>query len=1381
MRRILLLSALMIYVSSIFAQIPSNYYDDANGLTGDALKNALHNTIDDHTEGSYDLLWTILPESDEDPENSSNFILIYTGRSIPKTSSYPAYNREHVWAKSHGDFGTSAPAGTDAHHLRPSDVDVNSARGNLDFDNGGTLVSGTTGCYSDGDSFEPRDEVKGDVARMMFYMATRYEGDVSGEPDLELVDYITGSTKSPIFGKLSTLLQWHIDDPVDAFERHRNEIVYSYQNNRNPFIDHPEYVCQIWGGDCSTVPSISDITITPANPKSTETVSISATITDDGTIASAKLYWGISSGSLTNTITMSVSTGNTYSIIANIPAQADGVTVYYEIEATDDEAEVSKSSVQSYTIEDNPPITILDEGFETCPATNWTTYSVSGSRNWECGDGSMEINGYNSDVACNDWLISTSFNLNDHENEILKFKSWTQFEDVSHPIEIKFSTDYSGSGDPLSATWNTLNANWSAVNSQVWTESGDIDISGISGTTVYFAFQYISSGTGGGTSAYWKVDDVVISAEEGSSSNSKPQFTNIEHTPIEPKSNETVSISATITDSDGTITGAEVHWGLSSGSLTNTIVMSVSAGNTYVLNTDIPAQANGATVYFEIAATDNEPETSTSVEYNYIVNDNIAITLLEEDFLTCPASTWTTYSVSGSKNWGCGENNMEINAFGSDVACDDWLISPVLNLDSYENEILSFKSLTKYSDVSRPIEIRYSTDYAGSGDPSSFTWLTLTANWSAENSEILTESGDIDISGILGTDVYFAFQYISSGTGGGTSAYWNIDDVLITGTTVASLNEKPVISVITNSPLAPTDADDVTVSATITDDGTISSAKIKWGTTTGVYPNEVSMTNVGDIYSGVIPAQAGGTTVYFLIEAIDDEPEVVTSNENSFSFSTTGNILPEITVVNFIPTDPESTEDVNVTSTITDTDGTISSAKIKWGTTSGDYSNEVTMNVAKGDYSGIIPAQANETHVYFIVYTVDNDGGSAQSAEKDYLVNDPNLLPEITSILNTPFAPVENENVSISANIFDADGTISTVELQWGLSSGSYGNIISMSVSSGNIYVSNSDIPAQSSGTTIYYVIKATDNEPEIATSDEQSFSFTEIPNEKPEISGITNLPIIPTESDDVVIAATITDDSGISSTKIKWGTSTGNTTNVVTMNISKGVYSGIIPAQVGGTNIYYVIEATDDDSEITTSLEKNYSVKVSNVAPEITNISYSPNTPTDAEDVTVSATITDSDGTIESAKIKWGSSTGSFPNMALMTKSGDLYSGIIPAQTGGTTVYYIIEATDNEPETVLSTENNYLVSTTIGIDNILQEKLNIYPNPTNNKINIELDDKVSIKSVQVYNLIGEKILEYNQINESSFKVDLEQFPKGLYIIQVDSPDYTVTKKIMLK
>ena len=258
----LLLSIIIVLThSNGFGQIPNGYYDSAIGFTGEALKTKLNLIIKDHTEFPYTStgtdVWDILKETDKDTLNPNNVLMIYSGWSIDANLEYDSGNgwsREHVWAKSHGDFGTSQGAGTDVHALRPCDVTVNSARNNRWFAECSTEYidgDGATGSYTSSSEWvwKPNDNVKGDVARMIFYMATRYEG-FNGEPDLEVIDSIpsNNNTLEPVHAKLSDLMQWHIDDPVDDWERNRNNIIYyQYQNNRNPFIDNPEYAQLIWG------------------------------------------------------------------------------------------------------------------------------------------------------------------------------------------------------------------------------------------------------------------------------------------------------------------------------------------------------------------------------------------------------------------------------------------------------------------------------------------------------------------------------------------------------------------------------------------------------------------------------------------------------------------------------------------------------------------------------------------------------------------------------------------------------------------------------------------------------------------------------------------------------------------------------------------------------------------------------------------------------------------------------------------------------------------------------------------------------------------------------------------------------------------------------
>lgn len=227
----------------------ATYYASATGLSGAQLEAELHEIISTGTRTvSYATVWTALRVTDQDPANPANVRTLYGGFSMSKTNNgggADQWNREHVWPQSHGGFGTAAGPGTDLHHLRPTDVTVNSARGNLDFDEGGTQNTEAPGNYADSNSWEPRDAVKGDVARMILYMSVRYEGG-DGWPDLEVNDAVSNGS-APNVGRVSVLLAWNAQDPPDAFEKRRNDIIHTtYQGNRNPFIDHPEWADSIW-------------------------------------------------------------------------------------------------------------------------------------------------------------------------------------------------------------------------------------------------------------------------------------------------------------------------------------------------------------------------------------------------------------------------------------------------------------------------------------------------------------------------------------------------------------------------------------------------------------------------------------------------------------------------------------------------------------------------------------------------------------------------------------------------------------------------------------------------------------------------------------------------------------------------------------------------------------------------------------------------------------------------------------------------------------------------------------------------------------------------------------------------------------------------------
>src|SRR4029450_277801 len=175
------------------ADPPPGYYDPANGLSGAALKSALHDIIDGHTVIPYDQLFPVLDVLWEDPGNSANVILIYGGVSVAKTAM--TWNREHLWPRSRGVDDTG-PDTSDLFHIVPCDDDVNSQRSNLYFDNSSALDGGIISpghpeaplTSRDSNSWEPPPNEKGDIARALFYMAVRYDGTEPNTPDLALVN-----------------------------------------------------------------------------------------------------------------------------------------------------------------------------------------------------------------------------------------------------------------------------------------------------------------------------------------------------------------------------------------------------------------------------------------------------------------------------------------------------------------------------------------------------------------------------------------------------------------------------------------------------------------------------------------------------------------------------------------------------------------------------------------------------------------------------------------------------------------------------------------------------------------------------------------------------------------------------------------------------------------------------------------------------------------------------------------------------------------------------------------------------------------------------------------------------------------------------------------
>ncbi|MCJ8318724.1 MAG: endonuclease [Colwellia sp.] len=341
--------------------VESTYYIKANAAIDSELsifKQAIHQDIKvGHTQLTYNQVWTALIDIDEDPNNSDNVNLLYTGKSIAKTENASvknnapdSWNREHVWSKSHGFPNSSQLGYTDIHHLRPADASINSLRSNYDFDNGGSPANDgsivTENNVLSGVSWEPRDAVKGDVARMMFYMAVRYEENSDNDmPDLVLVDSV--NTDGAEFGKLCSLYQWHENDPVDAQEVERNHGVYEFQGNRNPFIDHPEWVEKVYGAQCNVsnvpLPTVSVDTIEVAEGAN---VSLTANVN----VSDLTFEWSQQSG-----VSVTLSAADSSMVSFDAPSVDSTQTVVLSVTVTDQQGNQATTTVD-ITITDVPEV-----------------------------------------------------------------------------------------------------------------------------------------------------------------------------------------------------------------------------------------------------------------------------------------------------------------------------------------------------------------------------------------------------------------------------------------------------------------------------------------------------------------------------------------------------------------------------------------------------------------------------------------------------------------------------------------------------------------------------------------------------------------------------------------------------------------------------------------------------------------------------------------------------------------------------------------------------------------------------------------------------------------------------------------------------------------
>jgi endonuclease I len=434
----------LLFITIGIAQIPNGYYTTATG-SGYILKTQLYNIIKSHTDNGYAGLYTTYQTSDIDNfyENDGTILDMYsekptgtdpynyTSGSTQRCGTYSAegdcYNREHIIPQS--VFNSAAPMVSDAHFITPTDGKVNGIRSNYPHGtvasastttlNGGKLGSSSVAGYT-GTVFEPINEFKGDIARIYFYFATRYENTVSTYP-YPMFDGSSNKVFTTAF--LNMLLAWNAQDPVNAREIARNNAIYTRQNNRNPFIDHPEYAQAIWG---STPTPDTQIPTAPTNLVASSTTATSVTLnwsasTDNVGVSGYNIYMNSALKTtvtgLTVTITgLTASTNYSFYINAkdaagNTSASSNTVTA-----TTNSSGTTATDLLFSEYIEGSSFNKALEISNSTAAPVNLSIYSIkkqtNGSGSWSTGlNLSGTLNSGSKFIIVNSSIASTCYPL----------------------------------------------------------------------------------------------------------------------------------------------------------------------------------------------------------------------------------------------------------------------------------------------------------------------------------------------------------------------------------------------------------------------------------------------------------------------------------------------------------------------------------------------------------------------------------------------------------------------------------------------------------------------------------------------------------------------------------------------------------------------------------------------------------------------------------------------------------------------------------------------------------------------------------------------------------------------------------------------------------
>lgn len=678
------------------AQIPQGYYQGTENKTGAELKIALYNIIKDHTVISYSGLWDAFYYTDKKPNGKVwDMYSDIPGGTPPYQYTFfsdqcgnynsegDCYNREHSMPKSW--FNDASPMYSDLFHLVPTDGYVNNMRGNYPFGRVGntnwTSMNGSKRGTSNfpgysGIVFEPIDAYKGDFARMFFYMTTRYHNLVANWNSDML-----NNTSFPAFTPWAKelLLLWHHQDPVSQKEIDRNNVIYySYQNNRNPFIDYPEFADLIWGsGVLPLVFNSSPNTSVLAGQNYTYNITASGGTGNISITCQQKPQW----------LTFSA-TGNGTATLSGTPQAPDAGTYTIKLTASD---QSGNSVVQQYELTvtlpqvlafNTQPLLLIQQGnlysYQAVASVSnnasaivtlscelkpqWLNFSITGN-----GVGLLQGTPDETNLGPHNVILKATY------QEQSVFQNFTivvtesmaggwktePFENM--PEASSSYTSFSWSGN-YNLTWHATEARTdqsiddraiclrhslgSGIQSQ--TISGGCDrisfmhqqkFTGSGGTiSLYINDQLIGDAVSVGTQVQTAVfenlniegDFIIRLVSNGltriaidnlswytlQEENLPPSIEQIQFLPTLPSAFESVNVQCQITDPEDDAIYAFVNWGYSEDNLSNAVAMDSQES---LFEGSIPPNEPEAIIFFRITAYDSQGNQTASELFSYVV------------------------------------------------------------------------------------------------------------------------------------------------------------------------------------------------------------------------------------------------------------------------------------------------------------------------------------------------------------------------------------------------------------------------------------------------------------------------------------------------------------------------------------------------------------------------------------------------------------------------------------------------------------------------------------------------------------------------------------------------------------------------------------------